>query len=246
MSTETLINQDIVPEELQKMLAKQVIQDKAYEGNDLVLRTLAAKSFNEYLNNLFPDPRKDSKGNIQPRIIVANVPENTNGYELYNSTEINDYPPVEQPKDASSPYTPEELNDAIIEYAKKLPSEKISEFLKKCHLLEISAKEGNLDIYKVPRDTVNKYFIEPLMLDDSSAENQDKVATPYPHKKIPEKAYNTITNDLANVNARGMFEDDIALNHAREVFLNNAKDTIKALPKKELRAMLEKYKKGDI
>lgn len=245
MNIETLKNQDIIPEELQKMLAKQVIQDKAYEGDDLVLRTLATKSFNEYLNNLFPNPRKDKQGNIQPRVIVTNVPESTNGYELYNSTEVNDYPPVEQPKDISSPYTPEELNDAIVEYAKKLPSEKISEFLKKCHLLEISAKEGNLDIYKVPRDTVNKFFIEPLMLDDSTAENQDKVATPYPHKKIPKKAYNTITNTLANVDTRGMFEDDIALAYARERLLNNTKDTIKN-SKKELRAMLKEYKKGGI
>lgn len=241
MSTETLINQDIVPAELQKILAEQAIQDKAYEGDDLVLRTLATKSFNEYLNNLFPDPRKDSKGNIQPRVIVANVPENTNRYELYNSTEINDYPSMEQPKDASSPYTPEELNDAIIEYAKKLPSEKISEFLKKCHLLEISAKEGNLDIYKIPRDTVNKFFIEPLMLDDSTAENQDTS----PYKKIPRELSNTITSTLAKVNTREMFEDDIALNNARKRFLNNTKDTIKN-SKKELRAMLEEYRKGGI
>lgn len=242
MSIETLINQDIVPEELQKILAKQVIQDKAYEGDDLVLRTLATKSFNEYLNNLFPNPRKDEKGNIQPRVIVTNVPESTNGYELYNSTEVNDYPSIEQSEDISSPYTPEELNDAIIEYAKKLPSEKINEFLKKCHLLEISAKEGNLDIYKIPRDTVNKFFIEPLMLDDSTTENQDTS----PYKKIPRELSNTITNTLAKVNTRGMFEDNITLNNARKRFLNNAKDTIKALPKEELRAMLEKYKKGDI
>lgn len=241
MSTETLKNQDIVPEELQKILAKQVIQDKAYEGDDLVLRTLATKSFNEYLNNLFPNPRKDEKGNIQPRVIVTNVPENTNGYELYNSTEINDYPSVEQSKDASSPYTPEELNDVIIEYAKKLPSEKISEFLKKCHLLEISAKEGNLDIYKIPRDTVNKFFIEPLILDDSTTENQDTS----PYKKIPRELSNTITNTLAKVTTRGMFEDNIALNNARKRFLNNTKDTLKN-SKKELKAMLEKYKKGDI
>lgn len=241
MSTETLKNQYIVPEELQKILAKQVIQDKAYEGDDLVLRTLATKSFNEYLNNLFPNPRKDEKGNIQPRVIVANVPESTNGYELYNSTEINDYPPVEQSEDTSSPYTPEELNDAIIEYAKKLPSEKINEFLKKCHLLEISAKEGKLDIYKVPRDTVNKFFIEPLMLDDATAENQAKVVTPYPYEKIPKK----LSNTLANVDTRGMFEDDIALAYARKGFLNNTKDTIKN-SKKELKAMLKEYRKGGI
>ena len=79
------------------------------------------------------------------------------------------------------------------------------------------------------------------MLDDSTIENQAKVVTPYPYEKIPKK----LSKTLANVDTRGMLEDDIALAYARERFLNNTKDTIKN-SKKELRAMLKEYKKGDI
>ena len=60
-------------------------------------------------------------------------------------------------------------------------------------------------------------FIEPLMLDDATAENQAKVVTPYPYEKIPKK----LSNTLANINTKGMFEDDIALAYARKGFLNN-------------------------